>query len=544
MSLTLLRRRRRAALFMAALLPVSLSLFAASEVPSTSVAPAAAHIRSGSDWATWQKDLVGSRYNPQERRFTEQSVQRLKLKWAFVFPDVDGATSSQPAVVDNTLYVGSRDAKFHALDATTGATKWVFDVTPISGPIDATNTNALRNGPAVSGDRVIFGDYRGYVYALNKDTGALIWATRASDHAFAALTGSPLVHQGRVYIGMSSSEAKEAAKPDYPCCTFRGQMVALDLATGAVQWRYYTVPEPVRDGTWPEGAPRYAPAGAPVWNSPAIDPTTNTLYFGTGQNYSGNEGDHNSVIAVDAATGALRWKQQMNKEDTWTVGCIVPDPKPHCEGLDGGTNLDYDFGASPNVFTTRQGRRLVGIGQKSGVYHTFDARTGEIVWQQQVGVPQPNGGWGGVQWGSSFDGRRLYVATWQADPGTLFALDPADGHILWRTPNPADGCSTGGAVAFPNECNLSHISAVTTTPGLVYEGSADGKMRIYRANDGQVVWEYDTIREYVGVNGATASGGSVSGNGGAVVANGMLYVQSGYYSFYGIPGRVLLAFGF
>ncbi|MFI2664310.1 outer membrane protein assembly factor BamB family protein [Micromonospora carbonacea] len=543
MSLIVLRRKRYAALFMAALVPISLTLSVMSPVSSAAVAPAAGP-RTGSNWSTWQKDVIGSRFNPQEKQFTEHSVQSLKLKWAFVFPDVDGATSSQPAVVDNTLYVGSRDAKFYALDATTGATKWVFDVTPISGPIDATNTNALRDGPSVVGNKVIFGDYRGYVYALNKDTGALIWATRVSDHALAALTGSPLVHRGRVYIGVSSSEAKASADPGYPCCTFRGQLVALNLATGAVDWRYYTTPQPVLDGTWPDGSPRYAPAGAPVWNSPAIDPISNTVYFGTGQSYSGTTGDHNSVIALDAKTGALRWKQQMNQEDTWTVGCIVPSPQPHCEGLEGGTNLDYDFGASPNVFITPQGRRLVGIGQKSGVYHTFDARTGEIVWQQQVGVPQPNGGWGGVQWGSSFDGKRLYVATWQANPGTLFALDPADGHILWRTPNPANGCSTGGATAFPSNCNLSHISAVTTTPDLVYEGSADGKMRIYRARDGQVVWEYDTIRQYTGVNGATGSGGSVSGNGGAVVANGMLYVQSGYYSFYGIPGRVLLAFGF
>ncbi|OLF12776.1 hypothetical protein BLA60_05755 [Actinophytocola xinjiangensis] len=499
--------------------------------------------KRSSNWATWQKDLSGSRHNAAETRFTEQSVAGLELKWSFVFPDVDGATGSQPAVVDGTLYVGSRDAKFYALDATTGATKWVYDVTPISGPVDAAKTNALRDGPAVSGDKVIFGDYRGYVYALNKDTGALIWSTKVSDHDLAALTGSPLVHRGRVYIGVSSSEAKQSGDPNYPCCTFRGALVALDLDTGEVDWRYHTMPPSARDGEWPDGSPRFAPAGAPVWNSPAVDTGSNTVYFGTGQTYTGDAGDHNSVIALDATTGALRWKQQMNEEDTWTVGCMLPDPKPHCEGLDGGTNLDYDFGASPNVFTAG-GRTLVGVGQKSGVYHTFDARTGEIVWQQQVGIPSPNGGWGGVQWGSSYDGQRLYVATWQANPGTLFALDPATGRILWRTPAPENGCVTGGAVGAPGTCSRSHISAVSTTPGLVYEGAADGKMRIYRAGDGEVVWEYDTIRQYTGVNAQTAAGGSISGNSGAVIANGMLYVQSGYYEYYGIPGRVLLAFGF
>src|SRR5690606_30017645 len=183
--------------------------------------------RASGDWASWQKDLAGSRHNAAENLITEESLKDLELKWAFVFPNIDGATSSQPAVVGDTLYVGSRDAKFYALDAKTGETKWSFDVTPIAGPIDSENTNPIRNGPAVADDLVIFGDYRGYVYALNKDSGDLVWYAKPSDHDLAALTGSPLVHQGRVYIGISSSEAMASGDEGYPCCTFRGQMVAL-----------------------------------------------------------------------------------------------------------------------------------------------------------------------------------------------------------------------------------------------------------------------------------------------------------------------------
>ncbi|MFI6079141.1 PQQ-binding-like beta-propeller repeat protein [Actinoplanes sp. NPDC051343] len=147
-----------------------------------------------------------------------------------------------------------------------------------------------------------------------------------------------------------------------------------------------------------------------------------------------------------------------------------------------------------------------------------------------------------VQWGTSWDGRRLYVASWQAKPGTLFALDPTTGHILWSNPNPSDGCTTGGAAAFP-QCNLSLAAAVTTSPGLVYEGSIDGKMRIYNSSTGGILWQYDTIRQYTGVNGLTASGGSIPGVGGAVVSHGQLYVQSGFTSSWGIPGHVLLCFG-
>ncbi|GLZ42046.1 PQQ-binding-like beta-propeller repeat protein [Actinokineospora sp. NBRC 105648] len=500
--------------------------------------------RIPSNWPGWQKDFIGSRFNPLETQFTATSVANLHLKWSFVFPDVDGpATSSQPAVVDGTLYVGSRDAKMYALDANTGATKWSYDVSAVAGPASSANPNPLRDGPSVSGDKVVFGDYRGWVYGVDKNTGTLAWATKVSDHPLAALTGSPLINGNRVYIGVSSSEAKASADPNYPCCSFRGQMVSLNLDTGAVVWRYYTVPEsgPLPPG--PDGHPRFGPSGAPVWSSPILDPVHGTLYFGSGNNYTTTTGDADTVFALNSATGQVKWKQKMTAADTWTVGCLLPAPQPHCEGLADGTNLDYDFGASPNLFYANN-RLMVGIGQKSGVYHAFDAITGQVVWQQQVAVPDPNGGFSGIEWGSSYDGQRLYVATWKANPGTLFALNPANGTIIWSKPAPANGCSTGGAAAFPANCTPAYLSAVTSTPGLVYEGATDGKMRIFRSTDGQQVWEYDTVRPYTGVNGPTASGGSISGNGGTVVANGMMYVQSGYYSFYGIPGRVLLAFGF
>jgi polyvinyl alcohol dehydrogenase (cytochrome) len=139
------------------------------------------------------------------------------------------------------------------------------------------------------------------------------------------------------------------------------------------------------------------------------------------------------------------------------------------------------------------------------------------------------------------------VATYLADPGALNALDPATGKLLWRTPNPANGCAWGGAAKYPKICVLGHGPAVTTTPGLVYEGSTDGKMRIYSANTGSVRWEYDTFQDFTGVNGLPGTGGSVSAGGGAVVSHGMLYVESGYWipAYPADPDRgyVLLAFG-
>jgi polyvinyl alcohol dehydrogenase (cytochrome) len=521
------------------------SLVGAAGGPTAPVAQAAATGADGmvpGDWPGWTKDVIGSRSNPFETAITPSTVGRLRPIWQFVFPDVDESTGSQPAVVGDTLYVGSRDAKLYALNARTGATRWSFDAATVAGPVDADHIDPIRNGPAVVGGKVVFGDNRANLYALDKTTGHLLWTTRLSDHQAAVVTGSTLIFGGRAYVGVASSEEVTAANASYPCCTFRGQLVAVDLATGHVDWRHYNVPEPQQTGTSDNGTAEFGPSGAAVWSTPVVDPVSRTVFFATGNNYTGAVGDGDSVVAVDADTGALKWHQKMTQSDDWTVGCMFPTGAPHCPGLADGTALDFDFGASPNLFVAN-GRLLVGVGQKSGVYHTFDAATGRIVWQQQLSVPQPNGGRSGIQWGSSYDGHRLYVATWQANPGTLFALDPATGSIVWRTPAPADGCTTGGAAAFPQNCNVADISAVSTSPGLVYEGSADGKMRVFSAADGHQLWQYDTVRQYTGVNGLTGSGGSIAGNSGAVVSHGMLYVSSGYYSFYGIPGRALLAFG-
>jgi polyvinyl alcohol dehydrogenase (cytochrome) len=508
---------------------------------ASSAAPALPQHGHGSghgDWPTWQGDLTGTRSNQAERAINPGNVAGLKLKWAYAYPKTGVPAKSQPAVVGDTLYVGGADNQFRALDARSGRTKWVFTI-----PDSDLGTGPAANfdGPAVVDARVFFGDSAGRVWALDTRTGRLLWQLQTETHPAALHTSSPLVYRGRVYIGASSAE--NTLDRSQPCCTFRGHIDAIDARTGRLDWRYYTVPPARRVGNWPNGAARFEPSGAGVWSSPVIDPLTGTLYVGTGQNYTGSAGDFDSMLALDARTGAVRWKQQLNRADTWRAACNEPDAEGFCPGLRDGTALDYDIGATPNIFRVGH-RTLVGVGQKSGVYHVFDARTGAIVWQRALGVPLPSGGISGIQWGSSYDGRRLYIATYFADPGTLFALDPATGAVLWDTPNPADGCTTGGAAASPDVCTLAHTPAVSTTPGLVWEGSNDGKMRAYDARTGAVLWTYDTIRDFAGVNGLTGHGSSLSGNGGAVIAHGMVYVQAGYVPFYPSPyGTVLLAFG-
>lgn len=490
------------------------------------------------DWGTWTRDLSGSRHNADEWRINPSTVGKLKLKWAFAYPKADRPVRSQPAIVDGTAYFGGPDGKFYARDAKTGADKWTFDLTTVA-PGD--RSPAVWDGPSVSGGKIYFGDVRGYVYALDQRTGSLVWAKQVDAHPAATVTSSPIVHDGKVYVGTSSGE--NTGGKDYPCCTFRGHLDALDANTGDLAWRYYTVPEPKQVGTWPSGAAKFEPSGVGVWSSPVIDAKTRTLYVGTGQNYTGSAGDFDTLLALDPRDGRVKWKNQVTKADTWRSLCNDPDPEGYCPGLKDGSALDYDIGATPNIFTVN-GRTLVGVGQKLGVYHVFDARTGEVVWRRQLGVPLPSGGISGIQWGSSYDGKRLYISTYFADPGKVFAVDPATGTVLWETPNPADGCTTGGAAAHPEICTLAHGPAVSTSPGLVYEGSNDGKLRAYSAKTGRVLWTFDTVRDFAGVNGLPGRGSAISGGGGgAVVSNGMVYVQSGYWPAYPDATGVLLAFG-
>lgn len=149
------------------------------------------------------------------------------------------------------------------------------------------------------------------------------------EHETARISSSPLVFDGNIYVGVANGEEAAATDPAYPCCTARGQFVSVSLATGHVhvRWRRYTMPPAERAGSWPDGVARYAPSGAGIWSSPAIDAASRTVFHGTGNGFTGTDGpgqDEDTVIALNLDTGELRWKQQINHPDVWTVGCMKP----------------------------------------------------------------------------------------------------------------------------------------------------------------------------------------------------------------------------
>ena len=502
-----------------------------------------ARIDQGSSWNGFGAGLTNARFQPAESAgLTASDVARLRLKWAFSLGDVTRARG-QPVVVSNRLFTGSQANKLYSLDAKSGCVYWIFDT---AAPI----RSGVIAGPSGSGFAVFFGDAAANAYAVEIASGKLLWKTHVEDHYAAVITPAPNLYRGAVYFGVSSIEEVSGAMPTVECCTFRGSVVALDAATGKRIWKTYTIPEaPKPTKKTKNGIQRWGPSGAGVWSTPTIDEKRDAIYVATGDNYSDPPTrTSDAVLALDQATGKILWSRQMTAGDAFTVDCVQA-VKTNCPDSNGP---DLDFGQPPILVSLPNGKRALVIGQKSGVAHALDPdQQGEVLWQRRLG----NGGpLGGIQWGSAADQDQIYAAlsdigfhvlsnpnapggfTTELDPGKgggLFALRLLTGEQVWRTAPP--GCGTR------KNCSPAQSAAVTAIPGVVFSGSVDGHLRAYRSDTGEVIWDFDTVREYEAVNGGKAHGGSLDGGGPAVVG-GMVYVNSGYATFGGMPGNVLLAF--
>lgn len=501
-------------------------------------------------WNGWGAGALQQRYQPGAMaRLGVDDVPRLALKWAFAFPDAIRAYS-QPAVVGGRLFVGSAGGKVYSLDARSGCTHWEFSA---RAPV----RTAVTVGARGSGAAVYFGDQRGNVYAVDAMSGEQIWSTRVDAHRLAVVTGAPLLYEGRLLVPVASHEEAAAAQPDYPCCTFRGSVVALDAGTGARHWQSYTI-ETAAAATRRNrrGVQLSGPSGAAVWAAPTIDARKRLVYVTTGNSYS-DPASHsaNAVIALRLDDGSRVWTRQTTANDASTMACdTAPPGVDNCPEANGP---DLDFGASAMLVTWAGDRRALIAGQKSGVVHALDPdRDGALLWQARVGS---GGKLGGVQWGTAADERHAYVAvsdlrTAYAAPGTpgaqptpfgiqlqvdpdagggLVALRLDTGAVAWRTPHPGCGGKPG--------CSPAQSAAVTAIPGVVFSGGIDGHLRAYAAADGRILWHTDTQQSFATVNGVAGRGGSLDGPG-AVVVDGMVYVNSGYALFGGTPGNVLLAF--
>jgi polyvinyl alcohol dehydrogenase (cytochrome) len=475
----------------------------------------------------------------------------------------DAATSVDAALVDAGATDGTA-AESATLDGSTAADGGVSDGAPeaaVAGPDDAaadtpvasstddgggaapglklSTTPLIRDTPVVAGGLVIAGVAGpAVVVALDQNTGTTVWRTTLDTHPYAGVVSSPIVENGRIYVGVTSGEeGASVVTPGYTCCTFRGSVAALDAATGKLLWQTSTID----DATYRNADGSLSGfSGAAVWSSPALDRNRNLLYVSTGNNYSGSpavidggtplpDGDHvESIVALDLDTGAVRWSQRMTTGDYWNFGDYAGGP-------------DWDFGSGPNLFQAMVDggvHDIVGAGQKSGIYWAVDADTHAVLWKRQVG---PGGHLGGIHWGNATDGTRVYVGV-NNESGTMYklggsgeqagmktavgswaALDPGSGAIVWQVANPAMTAPLNSA---------SVNGPLSVVNGVVFAGSmdADGMMYAFDATSGKVLWSFKS--------GATVYGG-------AAIADGVVYWGSGYPASrlgFGTTGKALYAF--
>lgn len=479
----------------------------AAMVLAASVSSAATPASAGA-WPAAGHDAGNTRDATGEHLIGPRNASRLTTAWQIT---TAGDMVTTPAVADGVVYFPDSGGKLWAVSAASGAVLWSQEVssyTGISGSVSRTSPAIYRNELVLGGTSPA--GHGTYEFAVDRRSGHLLWHTQVSAHPAARMTSAAVIYGGVAYVGVSSEEERLASQPGYRCCTFRGSVVALNAATGRLLWQTYTVPA--------------AYSGGAVWGStPAVDPADGLLYVGTGNNYSAPAGvclapgqtgctppaadDHaDSVLALDMATGAIRWFKSTLSSDVAISAC-GGRPSPAC-------GPDFDFGSGPNLIQLPSGRSLVGIGQKSGEYWALDPRTGAVVWQRLVG---PGSNFGGIQWGSGTDGMHIYAAVSDYDGvpyqitsatgvrstvigGSWAELDAATGTILWQTADPQHAADLG---------------YVSIGNGLVYAGStADvgDDMYVLDAATGRIRWSFD-------------SGGPVTA--GAAIAGGMVFWGSG-----------------
>lgn len=538
------------------------------------------------DWPQWSGDLLNHHnLTPERPLISRENVSALRPRW---ITPVKNSVITTPTVKDGMVYLTENaligpegfvgGGSLYAVHAQSGKVLWKNGIGKYT---KSSIRDFSRSSPAISGDLLVLGDSLNNMkflvkmlvrnetipgtsmMAVNRHTGKLIWKTVVEDHFASRITMSPVIYEGKVFIGVSSieSEIPSVRGTSYPCCTFRGSFVALDLRTGKILWKTKTIPESLKEFS-----------GAPVWgNSPPVDVKRGRIYIGTGNNYSNTsafracykkgmeskpptdeavvracaekhdspENRFDSLIALDMRTGKIIWTLKTNIYDAWNVGCgskftELPrrNPKicPVPEGADG------DFAQAPMLITTDDGTDLLVAGQKNGMFWAVRAEDGKVLWKKQVG---PGGKLGGHQWGSATDGKLVYFQTTnlehneiklEAGPekgkvirgGYWGALVARTGELVWQTADPATAHPLNGeginhwiyGLNLGKGYFAAPMGPLTYYNGLIFAGSLSGLMVALDTRDGKILWRQET-------KGSVVSAPSI--------VNDQLFWGSGYH---------------
>ena len=517
--------------------------------------------------ANWGLGGANRRFMPTTAAgINRANVAGLELAWSLAFPKVTDMRS-QPAIIGDTLYFGDKTGKVYAIDRKTGCIRRHTEV--LSGVRSAITVATLGSGRKL----LVFADSMASIYALDPDSLETVWQQAARIFETSIITGSISYHDDRLFVPVSSYEVAVSGSPDHVCCKSHGGVIALDANSGKQLWQWHGTPDATLQGRNSAGAELYGPSGVSVWSTPAIDAKRNRIYIGTAENLSEPATDtSDAIVALDMDSGKLAWRFQATAGDIWNAACL--NGGANCPENAGG---DFDFGASVIMADLPGGGELLLAGQKSGDVYALNpdpaGGDGEVVWHRQVS----NAGVGpnlhqtttngGVHWGMALSGERLLVAA--ADPERvrpdyipkpgLHALNLADGEILWfqavtrgcdipQENKPLIGLQNmraGKHIDLQEQYRCSFYyglsAAVLATEELVFSAGLDGRIRAFDISSGEVLWQAETAKPFTASNGVSGHGGAIDVSG-QVLADGWLYVQSGYSMFGQLPGNVLLAY--
>jgi len=331
------------------------------------------------NWLSYSGTTRSQRYSLLTQ-ITPDNVKNLELQWVFQSRSLEKYEST-PLVVDGVMYTVQNPDDVVALDAATGRVFWTYSypVSPDARPC----CGRLSRGVAILGETLYIGTIDAHVVALDAKTGKAIWDVEVGKAASGyAITHAPQIVKDKVIVGMAGGEYG-----------IRGYILALDAKTGKEAWRFYTIPGPGEPGHESWAGDSWKTGGASVWVTGSYDPDTNLTFWGIGNpgpDWNGDKraGDNlysDSVVALDADTGKLKWYYQFS---------------PHDE-------FDYDSVQVPVlVDTVWQGRprKLMMWANRNGLFYVLDRVNGQFL----MGKPFVK-----VNWMNGFDerGRPMKLAS-------------------------------------------------------------------------------------------------------------------------------------
>lgn len=428
---------------------------------------------------------------------TPDNAANLSIAWTFPTSD---AVSATPTVVAGVVYVGAWDGFFYALDASSGAQIWSFqlDCQPAILPIppqclaagqtppDRTNTDGgMVTSSALVQDGLVYFAGGRTLYCLNASDGSLVWkhvvcgnpddAQCETDTADPTeIWSSPELFEGKIYVGHSVD-----GKVGY-----RGGILALDATSGAQVWTFEVDPNVDSSGN-PTAGGQNRGCGS-VWSSAAIDDENRQVYFGTGDCQSdATPPYHEAILALDVDTGAVKWAFRPRQTDT----------------------CDFDFGASVNILDL-DGVRHVGVGGKDGTYYVLDAASsqpgGQLLWSANVVF---GGGSGGFIGTAAFDGSHIYGGTAYGDLGQNQVCNPSDPRDMDVEDPSLHAFDARTGTVLWEQSHAYTFGATTWANGVLFNGVGELQppaINAYSATDG-------TNLANVRLGGAMNSGAAVVG---------------------------------